>query len=287
MQLAAGIPVAPQSAFQVGPVTIHFYALCILGGVVIACLVAGRRLRTRGVSAGVVVDIAIWAVPIAIVGGRLWHVLTHPGDYFAPGDDPWAVPAVWQGGLAIYGSVLAGTLGAWVGCRRVGIRFGDFVDAVAPGMLLAQGFGRLGNYFNQELFGPPTTLPWGLHVSAASAHFPAGATPGTLFQPLFLYEMLWDFAGALVIIVLGRRLRLPRGVPVGAYFLWYGFGRAFLEIIRLDPTELTVLGMKANTVAAAIGAAVGLAVIVVAVRRDRRHRDPGPVVAASVTAGRV
>jgi prolipoprotein diacylglyceryl transferase len=269
--LAAGIPSPQVNSFQLGPLTVHFYALCILTGILIAATVAGRRLQTRGVDGEKIVDIAIWAVPIALVGGRLYHVVTHPGDYFAPGDNPWVIFAVWDGGLAIYGSILVGSLGAWIGSRRAGVRFSDFADAVAPGMLFAQAFGRLGNYFNQELFGPPTTLPWGLQISSTSVHFPPGTPAGTLFQPLFLYELLWDTLGGIVIVLLGRRFRLPRTVPVGMYFLWYGAGRAYLEWLRLDPTELTVFGVKANTIAAILGAILGAVIIVRAVRRERLH----------------
>lgn len=278
--LAAGIPSPQVNSFQLGPLTIHFYALCILTGIVIASVVAGRRLRARGVDAGKIVDIAIWAVPIALVGGRLYHVVTHPGDYFAPGDNFWTIFALWDGGLAIYGSILVGSFGAWIGCRRANVRFSDFADAVAPGMLFAQAFGRLGNYFNQELFGPPTTLPWGLQISSTSPHFPPGTPAGTLFQPLFLYELIWDSLGGLLIVLLGRRLRLPRTVPVGMYFLWYGAGRAYLEWIRLDPTEFTVDGVKANTIAAILGAILGLVIIINGVRRDRTAAGPGAARAA-------
>ena len=276
--LAAGIPSPPTNGFHIGAFEIHYYALCILAGIVIAATVAGRRLRARGIDGGKIIDIAIWAVPIALVGGRFYHVFTHPGDYFSPGDNLWNVFALWEGGLAIYGSIIAGTLGAWIGSRRAGVRFSDFADAVAPGMLFAQAFGRLGNYFNQELFGPPTTWPWGLQISPTSPHFPPGTLPGTLFQPLFLYELIWDALGGILIIVLGRRIRLPRGVPVGMYFLWYGAGRAYLEVIRLDPTELTIGGVKANTLAAIVGAILGLLIIIWSVRRDRRFRDEAPAV---------
>lgn len=271
MLLATGIPSPPSNGFTIGPVTVHYYALCILGGIVIASFVTASRLRSRGISGGSVIDVAIWAVPIGLVGGRFYHVLTHPTDYFFAGANLWNVFALWEGGLAIYGSILAGTLGAFIGCRRADIRFVDFVDALAPGMLLAQAFGRLGNYCNQELFGNPTTLPWGLQIHPESPAFPPGLPAGTLFQPLFLYELLWDVAGAVLIIVLGKRLRLPTGAPIGLYFLWYGAGRAYLETLRLDPTELLIGGVKFNTFAALVAALLGAVVIVIAIRRDRHH----------------
>lgn len=279
--IATGIPSPQVNSFQLGPLTIHFYALCILTGIVIASVVAGRRLRTRGVDAGKIVDIAIWAVPIALVGGRLYHVVTHPGDYFAPGDNFWTIFALWDGGLAIYGSILVGSFGAWIGCHRAGVRFSDFADAVAPGMLFAQAFGRIGNYFNQELFGPPTTLPWGLQISPTSPHFPPGTAAGTLFQPLFLYELIWDGLGGTLIVLLSGRFRLPRTVPVGMYLLWYGSARAYLEWIRLDPTEFSVFGVKANTIAALLGAIIGAIIIIRGIRHDRQADDSSPARAAA------
>jgi hypothetical protein len=158
---AAGIPSPPTNGFAIGPLEVHYYALCILGGIVIASWVTASRLRAGDISGGSVIDVAIWGVPIALVGGRLYHVFTHPGDYFYPGANLWNVFAIWEGGLAIYGSILAGILGVWIGCRRTHVPFVTLVDALAPGMLFAQAFGRLGNYFNQELFGNPTTLPGG------------------------------------------------------------------------------------------------------------------------------
>jgi prolipoprotein diacylglyceryl transferase len=266
--IAASLPSPPFSSFQVGPLTIHYYALCLVIGMVIAAVVTNRRLVARGVPSGEIIDIAIWAIPIALIGGRFYHVVTHPNDYFAAGDNLLNVFAIWEGGLAIFGSILFGTLGAYIGCRRAGIRFLTFADAVAPGMLLAQAFGRLGNYFNQELYGSPTTLPWGLQISTKSPAFPAGLPAGTLFQPLFLYEMIWNIGGALLLIfVIQRRFDLHRGQAVGFYFLWYGFARTFLEAMRDDPTELWV-GLKINEDVAILVALLGLVLILVSRRRQ-------------------
>lgn len=282
---AAGIPSPPTNGFAIGPLEVHYYALCILGGIVIASWVTASRLRAGGISGGSVIDVAIWGVPIALVGGRLYHVFTHPGDYFYPGANLWNVFAIWEGGLAIYGSILAGILGVWIGCRRTHVPFVTLVDALAPGMLFAQAFGRLGNYFNQELFGNPTTLPWGLQIHTSSPAFPAGLPAGTLFQPLFLYELLWDAAGGILILLLGKRFRLPRGVPIGLYFLWYGAGRAYLETLRLDPTELVLGGLKFNTIAAMLAALAGLAVIIIAFRRHNHGTGaPTPVTGAPADA---
>jgi prolipoprotein diacylglyceryl transferase len=170
----SSIPSPPISYFMIGPITVHFYALCILGGIIIAAAITARRIARTGIARGVVLDVSIWAVVVGIIGGRLYDVVTHPSDYFYKGADLWTIFAVWDGGLAIFGSILFGTLGIYIGCRRTGIRFFAFADALAPGLLFAQAFGRLGNYFNQELYGPPTTLPWGLQIHASSPAYPAG-----------------------------------------------------------------------------------------------------------------
>lgn len=151
--------------FSIGPVTIHTYALCIIAGIVAAVLLTEWRLRRRGVAAWTVIDIALWAVPLGIIAARLYHVFTHMGDYFYQGANLWNVFAIWDGGNAIYGSLIGGALGVWIGCRRAGIRFLSFADAMAPGLLAAQAIGRLGNWFNHELFGLPTTPPGGCRSS--------------------------------------------------------------------------------------------------------------------------
>jgi prolipoprotein diacylglyceryl transferase len=268
------IPSPPISYFMIGPITVHFYALCILGGIIIAAIVTSRRIAKVGIPRGVVLDVSMWAVIVGIIGGRLYHVVTHPTDYFYKGADLWTIFAIWDGGLAIFGSILFGTLGIYIGCRRAGIRFFSFADALAPGLLFAQAFGRLGNYFNQELYGPPTTLPWGLQIHSSSPAFPAGVPAGTLFQPLFLYEMIWDIAGAFLILFLSRRFVMSWGKAMGTYFLWYGTGRAYLETLRLDPTEFHFLGEKINTDVAAAAAIFGLVILIV---QSIRHRgEPAP-----------
>jgi prolipoprotein diacylglyceryl transferase len=278
---------------MVGPITVHFYALCILGGIIIAAAITARRIARVGIPRGVVLDVSVWAVVVGIVGGRLYHVVTHPTDYFYKGADLWTIFAVWDGGLAIFGSILFGTLGVFIGCRRAGIRFFAFSDALAPGLLFAQAFGRLGNYFNQELYGPPTTLPWGLQIKSSSPAFPPGLPAGTLFQPLFLYEMIWDVAGGLLILFLSRRFVMSWGKAMGTYFLWYGTGRAYLETLRLDPTEFHFLGEKINTDVAAAAAVFGLVILIVQSVRHRGElapagfipgREPAPKVVGSVGA---
>jgi prolipoprotein diacylglyceryl transferase len=261
--------------FHLGPLTIHTYALCIIAGMVAATIITQRRLSRRGAESGVVLDIILWAIPFGIVGARLYHVFTHGGDYFYPGADLWNVFAIWDGGNALYGSLLGGTVGAYIGCRRTGIRLWSFADALAPAMLVAQSLGRLGNYFNHELFGLPTTLPWGLEILPTDTMFPKDLPAGTLFHPLFLYEIIWNLVGVAVILILERRFALRWGRAFGVYLIWYGLGRSWLEAIRIDPTSDALWGIPANIWASFVAIALGIALIVV---QSRRHPEPEPSV---------
>jgi prolipoprotein diacylglyceryl transferase len=275
--IPAAIPSPPASwaSFSIGIFTIHSYALCILAGIVVAVALTSRRLTRRGGQPGVVVDFAIVAVPLALVGARAWHVLTHVGDYFGP-DHPlndigtWVnAIAIWNGGNAIFGSIVGGAVGVWIASRWTGVRFLSFADALAPGMLLAQAIGRIGNWFNTELYGMPTTLPWGLEVPSSNPAFPAGLAPGTLFHPTFLYELIWNTAGAVLILLIERRVYLRWGRALGLYLVWYGLGRSVFESIRVDPTTV-VLGLRVNVWGAFLAVLIGLAIIVWS-----RRRHPG------------
>lgn len=256
-------------------ISVRTYALCILAGIIVAGVWTSRRLTKRGGEPGVVVDIAIGAVLLGIIGARIYHVLTHPSDYFYPGADLWKTLYIWEGGNAIFGSLLGGAVGVAIGCRYTGIRFWSFVDALAPALLLAQAIGRLGNYFNHELFGLPTDLPWGLQIEQSNPAYPAGLPAGTLFQPLFLYEIIWNVAGVFVILFLQRRFTLQWGKVLGVYLIWYGAGRSYLESIRIDPSEYSFLGLPSN-VWAALGAVV-LGIVIIAVQ-SRRHPGLEPSV---------
>ena len=259
--------------FQLGPLTVHIYALCILSGIVAALLITQRRLSRRGAEPGVVLDIIIWAVPLGIIGARFYHVFTHVGDYFYPGANLWDVFAIWDGGNALYGSLLGGAVGAYIGCRRAGIRFWSFADALAPAMLVAQAIGRLGNYFNHELFGLPTTLPWGLEIESSNPKFPANLADGTLFHPLFLYEIIWNLAGVAILLLLERRLHLQWGKLFALYLIWYGLGRSWLEAIRIDPTSDGFLGIPANVWASFAAVALGVILFIV---QTRHHTGAEP-----------
>jgi prolipoprotein diacylglyceryl transferase len=283
--IPASIPSPPASwaSFQIGIFTIHSYALCILAGIIAGTIITSRRLTARGGQPGVVVDFAIVAVPLAIVGARAYHVLTHPGDYFGAGHPWWLVFAIWEGGNAIFGSILGGALGIWIASRWTGVRFLSFADALAPGLLVAQGIGRIGNWFNTELYGMPTTLPWGLQVPSDNPAFPLGLAPGTLFHPTFLYELIWDVAGAIVIVAIEKKLVRPLRVPprfttrypmrwgraLAFYLIWYGAGRSVFESIRIDPSEV-FLGLRTNVWAALLSIVVGIAVLIWS-----RRRHPG------------
>jgi prolipoprotein diacylglyceryl transferase len=270
------IPSPDVSSIQLGNFTIHFYAICILVGIVAAAFLTNARLTKRGAEPGIVLDIILWAVPLGIIGARIFHVITHPDDYFYPGADLLRTLYIWEGGIAIFGALLGGAVGAWIGCRITGIRFWTFADAVAPALLLAQAFGRFGNWFNQELFGVPTTLPWGLEIDQSNPAWPLGLPAGTLFHPTFLYEVIWNLAGVAVLLLLERMFRLQWGKVLGLYLIWYGLGRTVWESIRIDPSEV-VLGLRVNVWAALFAIVVGLVILIV---QSRRHTglEPGPYV---------
>lgn len=270
MQFLASIPSPPISFFMVGPFKIHFYALCILTGMILAIWLADRRLVSRGATSGLALDIALWTIPIAVVGARIFHVLTHSGDYFYPGADLTAVFRIWEGGIAIYGGLIGGAIGAWIGSNRAGIKFWSFADAVAPGILLAQAIGRWGNYFNQELFGFETTLPWGLEINPDNPAFPPGLPADTLFHPTFLYESIWSLIGVAILLSLDKRLNLRWGTMFGAYLIYYSLGRLITENLRIDPSDI-ILGLRTNVWSAILGVLVGALIIY---WQKRQH--PGP-----------
>lgn len=251
-----------------GTLNIQMYALCILVGIIVATIVTSRRLTKRGAEPGIVLDVVLWAVPLGIIGARLYHVFTHPDDYFA-GQELWRILAIWEGGNAIYGSLIGGAIGVIIACRITGLRFWSFADALAPGLLLAQAIGRLGNWFNHELFGWPTDLPWGLEIESGNPAFPAGLEDGTLFHPTFLYEIVWNVAGVVALLALERFFRLRWGMMFGAYLIWYGTGRAVFETIRVDPSEM-FLGIRSNVWASFLAIIIGVVIILV-----QRRRHPG------------
>ncbi|MEH6779982.1 MAG: prolipoprotein diacylglyceryl transferase [Rhodoglobus sp.] len=269
-------------------VQINTYAICILLGIIAATMLTSRRLTRHGAEPGIVLDIIIWAVPLGLVGARLYHVATHPGDYFYEGADPWEIIRIWNGGNAIFGSLIGGAVGAFIGARMTGIRFWSFADALAPAMLLAQAIGRLGNYFNQELFGQPTALPWGLQIDSGNSAIPVGLPADTLFHPTFLYEMIWNVVGIVFLLTMERQygfvkkhvlgLKLPVFAPTGPvrlqwgkvwalYMIWYGIGRVWFESIRIDPSEV-IMGLRVNVWGALLTIVIGVVLFII---QSRRH----------------
>lgn len=269
MNIINSIPSPSISFVDLGPVRIHFYALFILIGIAVAIWIGSLRFKARGGQSGLILDVALWAVPFGIIGGRIFHVLTHWGFYFGEGKDLTKIFAVWEGGLAIYGALILGVVGAYIGSRVGGIRFLSFADAIAPGVILAQAFGRLGNYFNQELFGLPTDLPWGLQIDAPNDALPIGLPSGTLFHPTFLYEIIWNLLGLALLLAIENKLKLRWGQAFGLYLAIYSVGRFWIEGLRLDPSD-AFLGFRTNQWSAIIGLVAGVALIYWS-----RRRHPG------------
>jgi len=266
------IPSPDVSYIELGPLRIHFYAMFILAGIILALILTESRLRSRGAESGTALDISLWAIPLGILGGRFFHVVTHPNDYFFPGADLLAVFRIWEGGLAIYGALIFGSIGAAIGARAAGIKFTSYLDAVAPGVLLAQAVGRWGNYFNNELFGTPTDLPWGLEISSSNPAYPAGLPEGVLFHPTFLYESIWSLAGVALLLAADRKFNLRWGKMMGLYLVYYSIGRVWIEAIRIDPSEI-LLGLRVNIWSAIAGIALGLAIIVIQAKRHPGLED--------------
>ncbi|MDN5804545.1 MAG: prolipoprotein diacylglyceryl transferase [Microlunatus sp.] len=274
--------------FWLGPLPIRMYALCILGGIVLAVWVTGRRLQDRGYRRDVVYDVAWWAVPFGIIGGRLYNIVTSWQPYFGKNGNPWDALAIWHGGLGIWGAIALGALGAYFGCRRHGVRFLDFADAAAPGVLLAQALGRWGNYFNNELHGGPSSLPWRLKVwewdqSAGHAVKDAAGHPivAGYFQPTFLYESLFCLLFALIIVVLDRRYKLGRGRSFFLYVALYPCGRIWMEWMRDDPAN-HILGQRVNVWVCLLVFIFGVIGYVMCARRHSNGAyDPISAVAAA------
>jgi prolipoprotein diacylglyceryl transferase len=268
--ILASIPSPSESVWHLGPFPLRAYALCIIAGVVAAIWVGDRRFRARGGQAGAVADVAIWAIPFGLVGARLYHVLTNPELYFADGREPIRALYIWEGGLGIWGAIALGAVGAYIGCRRHGVRFAPFADALAPGILLGQAIGRFGNWFNQELFGGPTDLPWGLEIDAA--HRPEGYEQYATFHPTFLYESIWNLAGFFVLIWADRKFRLGGGRVVALYVAVYTLGRFWIEGLRID-TAHEFLGLRLNQWTSLVLFALAVALFVWLTKTGRGERE--------------
>ncbi|MDH2428556.1 prolipoprotein diacylglyceryl transferase, partial [Sphaerisporangium sp. TRM90804] len=253
------IPSPSEGVWHLGPIPLRAYAFCIVLGIIAAVWIGERRWRARGGEPGTITDLAVWAVPFGLVGGRLYHVITDWQLYFGPDapNRPIDVLYVWHGGLGIWGAIALGAVGVWIACRRRGISLSAVADTVAPGIAVAQAIGRWGNYFNQELFGGPTTLPWGLEIDPGRP----GTVPGVAtYHPTFLYESLWNLVLAGVLIWVGSRYALRHGRLFAVYVAGYSIGRFWIEGMRVDPAH-EILGMRLNqwtSLAILVGALVYL-----------------------------
>ncbi|MEO7422035.1 MAG: prolipoprotein diacylglyceryl transferase [Ornithinibacter sp.] len=282
------IPSPTVGVFHLGPLPIRMYALCILAGIVLAVWLTGRRLVARGGEPGQAVDVAVYAVPFGIVGGRLYHVITTPEPYWGEGGHPLNALKIWEGGLGIWGAVALGAVGVWIGCRQSGISFLAFGDAAVPGVAFAQALGRVGNWFNNELYGGPTDLPWGLQIhqwdlSAGRAVLDSTGRPVVLgvFQPTFLYEAIFLVVLGVVLLVLDRRRALATGQLIGLYVAGYPLGRIVIERMRTDRAEL-IWGQRLNVWTSIVVFVFGVWIYWYTGRRARRTElaeagaGPGP-----------
>ncbi|RAS61379.1 prolipoprotein diacylglyceryl transferase [Lentzea atacamensis] len=275
----ATIPSPDQGVWYLGPLPIRAYALCIIAGIIVAIWWGERRWVARGGIKGEVTDIAVWAVPFGLVGGRLYHVITDNQKYFGPGKNPLAALEIWNGGLGIWGAIALGAVGAWIACRRKGIPLPALADALAPGIVVAQAIGRLGNYFNQELYGGDTTLPWGLEIyrrvtpegrEDALAGVAIDHTPIQVVHPTFLYELLWNLGVALLIVWADRKFRLGHGRVFALYVAGYTAGRFWIEMMRTDEATL-IFGTRVNVFVSALVFIGAVAYFIIARSRGERE----------------
>jgi prolipoprotein diacylglyceryl transferase len=235
----AYLPSPARGVWHLGPLPVRGYALCIIAGVVVAVLIGERRWVARGGDKGFIADLAGIAVPFGLLGARLYHVVTSPSQYL---DSPVDALYVWRGGLGIPGGILGGVLAGLVVCRRRGISPGAVADAIAPAVPVAQAIGRFGNWFNQELFGRPTTLPWGLEIAPDN---PDAVTGAQAYHPTFLYESLWNLGVAGVVLWAERRWQLGRGRAFALYLALYALGRTWIEALRIDHAA-RLFGLRLN-----------------------------------------
>jgi prolipoprotein diacylglyceryl transferase len=281
VQFLASFPSPDRGVWHIGPIPIRAYALCIIAGIIVALWWSERRWVARGGTKGTVIDVAVFAVPFGLVGGRLYHVITDHQLYFGAGKNPVNALKIWDGGLGIWGAVALGGLGAFIACRRKGIPLPAMADTMAPALVTAQAIGRIGNYFNQELYGAHTTLPWGLEIyqrinpdnpgdtlgGIATGHIPLPDSP---VQPTFLYELIWDLLIALLVVWADKRFRLGHGRAFWVYVAGYTVGRCWIELLRADEAN-HIFGVRVN-VWVAILVFLG-AVTALVITRNRGPRE--------------
>ncbi len=287
-RIIAYVPSPPRGVWHLGPLPIRAYALFIIIGIVAALLIGDRRWAARGGERGVIYDIALWAVPFGLIGGRLYHLATDWRTYFGEGGAGIsAALRIWDGGLGIWGAVALGGVGAWIACRRRGIPLPAFGDAIAPGIVLAQAIGRLGNYFNQELFGRETTMPWGLEIfyrrdpaGFVDVHSLDGVSTGQLamvVQPTFLYELLWNLVIFAVLIYLDRRFAIGHGRLFALYVAGYCIGRFGIELLR-DDAATHIAGIRINSFTSTF---VFIGAVVYLILAPKGREDPATLSASA------
>lgn len=272
--LVNSIPSPSTGVLEVGPIPLRAYAFAIIIGALVAVWIGEKRWTARGGRPGLVGDVAIWAIPAGIIGARIYHVVTDYQLYFGEGRRPVEALFIWQGGLGIWGAVSGGALGAYLACRHYNVGLAGFGDAIAPGILVAQGIGRWGNYFNQELFGQPTDLPWALEIDPENR--PAGFVQFETFHPTFLYESLWCFGAALLIIAIDRKYDLSgNGRIFALYIVFYTAGRLWIELLRIDPAN-DIGPFRVNVWMSMLVFAGALAYFIL--RKPKRDKDQSAVV---------
>lgn len=264
------IPSPAQAEWSIGPFPLRAYAIAIILGIVVAWWMMDRRYRKKGGPDEVSIDIAIWAVIFGILGGRIYHVITDYQLYFGEGKDPWRAFYIWEGGLGIWGAIALGGVGVFIAMRRRGLRMLPMADALAPALLVAQALGRWGNYFNQELYGSPTDVPWALEIDPQ--HIVGGYPAGTTFHPTFLYESLWCLAGAALLVLIEKRFDLVAGQLFAAYGMVYTAGRVWIEMLRIDNAH-HILGLRLNVWTSLISFCVAAAALVILRRLYKKNPE--------------
>lgn len=290
----AYFPSPPRGVWHLGPLPIRAYAFFIIIGIVMGLMIGDRRFAARGGERGVIYDIALWMVPFGLIGGRLYHLSTDWQTYFGEGGAGLgAALRIWDGGLGIWGAVTLGTVGAWIGCRRRGIPLPAFLDAVAPGVVMGQAIGRLGNYFNQELYGRETTVPWGLEIfyrrdpsGFVDVHSLDGVSTGqvaVVVQPTFLYELIWNLLVFAALIYLDRRFTIGHGRLFASYVALYCVGRFCVELLR-DDTATHIAGIRINSFTSTF---VFIGAVVYIILAPKGREDPASVRGTAAAAEEV
>ncbi|RFZ49197.1 Prolipoprotein diacylglyceryl transferase [Mycobacterium marinum] len=290
----AYFPSPPRGVWHLGPLPIRAYAFFIIIGIVMGLMIGDRRFAARGGERGVIYDIALWMVPFGLIGGRLYHLSTDWQTYFGEGGAGLgAALRIWDGGLGIWGAVTLGTVGAWIGCRRRGIPLPAFLDAVAPGVVMGQAIGRLGNYFNQELYGRETTVPWGLEIfyrrdpsGFVDVHSLDGVSTGqvaVVVQPTFLYELIWNLLVFAALIYLDRRFTIGHGRLFASYVALYCVGRFCVELLR-DDTATHIAGIRINSFTSTF---VFIGAVVYIILAPKGREDPASVRGTAAAADEV